>query len=337
MEAVAPERFAEAFTCRKVGARRVRFVPTKLEGAYLVELERHEDERGFFARTWCRRRVRRARARRRTSSQCSISRNTRAGTLRGLHFQTCAARGGEARPLHARRDLRRDRRPAAGLADARRVVRCRARRGARQRALRPEGLRARLPDARRRRRGPLHDLRPRTSPEASPGVRWDDPAFGIEWPRGGRADDQRARPVAGPNYARPAAATDSAGAATAGVELVAADLVDPREQLVDVVERVEEPAAELVGRRRSRARRSAARTARRRRLARCPTSGSHRAPGLRLDQVPGHLGPREARGDRERLDAVLRRATAASASVRLATAAFAHAYPVWYGAGRTAA
>ena len=30
----------------------MRFVPLELEGAFLVEPERHEDERGFFARTW---------------------------------------------------------------------------------------------------------------------------------------------------------------------------------------------------------------------------------------------------------------------------------------------
>ena len=33
----------------------VSFVPTPLAGAYVIEQERHEDERGFFARTWCRR------------------------------------------------------------------------------------------------------------------------------------------------------------------------------------------------------------------------------------------------------------------------------------------
>ena len=60
--------------------------------------------------------------------------------------------------------------------------------------LRPRGLRPRLPDADRRRRGPVHDLAP-VRPEASTGVRWDDPAFGIEWPDAPAADDQRARPL----------------------------------------------------------------------------------------------------------------------------------------------
>jgi len=64
----------------------VRFLETKLPGAYLVELEPREDERGSFARTWCRDEL--AEHGLSTAvSQCSVSHNTRAGTLRGLHFQ----------------------------------------------------------------------------------------------------------------------------------------------------------------------------------------------------------------------------------------------------------
>jgi len=64
----------------------LRFVETELEGAYVIELERHGDERGFFARVWCRVEF----AELGLSSelaQCSISRSATAGTLRGLHFQ----------------------------------------------------------------------------------------------------------------------------------------------------------------------------------------------------------------------------------------------------------
>ena len=51
-----------------------------------MELEEHVDERGSFARTWCRDEMADAGL---TSelAQCSLSRNPRAGTLRGLHFQ----------------------------------------------------------------------------------------------------------------------------------------------------------------------------------------------------------------------------------------------------------
>ena len=50
--------------------------------------------------------------------QCSTSFNARAGTLRGLHYQAAPHGEAQARALHARRDLRRRRRPAARLADA---------------------------------------------------------------------------------------------------------------------------------------------------------------------------------------------------------------------------
>ncbi len=64
----------------------MRFVPVGIEGAYVVELEPIEDERGFFARTWCREEFASA-GLNPDLSQCSLSRNTRAGTLRGMHFQ----------------------------------------------------------------------------------------------------------------------------------------------------------------------------------------------------------------------------------------------------------
>ena len=62
------------------------FTPTRLAGAYLIEPERHTDERGFFARTWCEDEF--AAHRLVTKSvQCSISFNARQGTLRGMHVQ----------------------------------------------------------------------------------------------------------------------------------------------------------------------------------------------------------------------------------------------------------
>ncbi len=62
------------------------FTQTDLESAYIVEVERLEDERGFFARTWCQQEF---------SNwgldanllQCSISFNKKKGTLRGMHLQ----------------------------------------------------------------------------------------------------------------------------------------------------------------------------------------------------------------------------------------------------------
>ncbi len=64
----------------------MRFVPVGLGGAYLIELEPHEDERGSFARIWCRDELA-EQGLDPELAQCSVSRNPRAGTLRGMHFQ----------------------------------------------------------------------------------------------------------------------------------------------------------------------------------------------------------------------------------------------------------
>jgi dTDP-4-dehydrorhamnose 3,5-epimerase len=64
----------------------VRFVPTKIAGAWLIEQDRHADERGFFARTWCAREFE-EHGLEPGMAQCSVSFNLRRGTLRGLHYQ----------------------------------------------------------------------------------------------------------------------------------------------------------------------------------------------------------------------------------------------------------
>src|SRR5581483_7753026 len=64
----------------------MRFEPTKLAGAFIVEPEPHEDARGFFARTFCAREF----AKQGLASvfvQSSVSFNHKRGTLRGLHYQ----------------------------------------------------------------------------------------------------------------------------------------------------------------------------------------------------------------------------------------------------------
>ena len=64
----------------------MRFTPTALDGVWVIDLDLHEDERGFFARSWCQREFQEHGL---ASSlvQCSISFNRRKGTLRGLHYQ----------------------------------------------------------------------------------------------------------------------------------------------------------------------------------------------------------------------------------------------------------
>jgi len=62
------------------------FEGTPLKGAYVINLEKHEDERGFFARTFCREEFL-AHGLCPDIFQCSISYNKHAGTLRGMHYQ----------------------------------------------------------------------------------------------------------------------------------------------------------------------------------------------------------------------------------------------------------
>jgi dTDP-4-dehydrorhamnose 3,5-epimerase len=64
----------------------VRFVPTALSGACLIELERIADERGWFARTWSPQELA-AQGLEPRLAQCSASFNHRRGTVRGLHYQ----------------------------------------------------------------------------------------------------------------------------------------------------------------------------------------------------------------------------------------------------------
>jgi len=62
------------------------FHETRIPGAFEIHLEHHRDERGFFARTWCREEFRRH-GLNAELAQCSISFNARKGTLRGMHYQ----------------------------------------------------------------------------------------------------------------------------------------------------------------------------------------------------------------------------------------------------------
>jgi len=64
----------------------MKFTPLHLLGAYRVDLERKSDERGSFARLFCREEFRQA-GLADIWSQCNVSRSVQKGTLRGLHFQ----------------------------------------------------------------------------------------------------------------------------------------------------------------------------------------------------------------------------------------------------------
>ena len=62
------------------------FQPTELPGAFVIDLELREDDRGFFARTFCRREME-EHGLSGDVMQCNASYNHVAGTLRGMHLQ----------------------------------------------------------------------------------------------------------------------------------------------------------------------------------------------------------------------------------------------------------
>lgn len=62
------------------------FKETSLRGAFVIDAEPRQDDRGFFARTWCEREFREHGLNPRLV-QCNISFNLRKGTLRGMHYQ----------------------------------------------------------------------------------------------------------------------------------------------------------------------------------------------------------------------------------------------------------
>lgn len=156
------------------------FQPTPLDGAYLVELEQRDDDRGFFARSFCREEFE-ARGLDPQIAQCNISFNARRGTLRGMHYQ--AAPYAEAKLVRCTQgaiwDVIVDLRRASPSFKRWHAVELSA---ANRRALYvPEGLAQgfqTLADDSE----VLYLMSQFYRPDAARGVRWDDPAFGIEWP-----------------------------------------------------------------------------------------------------------------------------------------------------------
>lgn len=65
----------------------MKFLETKLKGAYVIKIEPIIDHRGFFARSWCQQEFS-DRSLNPNLVQCNISFNLKKGTLRGMHYQT---------------------------------------------------------------------------------------------------------------------------------------------------------------------------------------------------------------------------------------------------------
>ena len=158
----------------------MRFIETDLRGAYVLELEQRLDERGFFARVWCRDEF--ASLGLTTDiAQCSISRTTKAGTLRGMHFQRAPHE--EAKVVRCIRgaiyDVIVDLRPDTSTRGRWIGVELDAASG---RALYvPEGF-AHGFQTLEHDTDVLYMISSPYAPSAATGVRWDDPAFGIVWP-----------------------------------------------------------------------------------------------------------------------------------------------------------
>jgi dTDP-4-dehydrorhamnose 3,5-epimerase len=64
----------------------MNFLETRLKGSFIIEPERMSDERGFFARTWCKREFS-AHGLNSRLVQCNVSFNKKRGTVRGMHHQ----------------------------------------------------------------------------------------------------------------------------------------------------------------------------------------------------------------------------------------------------------
>ncbi len=156
------------------------FTETKLEGAYIVTPEPLRDERGFFARTWCQREFA-AHGLNSSLAQCSISFSERKGTLRGLHFQMAPYQETKLVRVTAGAifcvivDLRPDS-PTFTQYLGHILTACN-----RQMLYVPEGF-AQGFQTLEDHTEVLYQISEFYVPESARGVRWNDPAFHIEWP-----------------------------------------------------------------------------------------------------------------------------------------------------------
>jgi len=158
----------------------VIFTETRLKKAFVIEPERREDDRGYFARTFCRREFE-AHGLNPHVEQCNISFNRRKGTLRGMHFQ--AAPYEEAKLVRCIRgaiyDVIIDLRPDSPDFKRHVAVTLSAENG--KMLYVPEGFAHGFQTLEDNTEVFYLMSRPYAA-ECARGVRWNDPAFGIEWP-----------------------------------------------------------------------------------------------------------------------------------------------------------
>jgi len=156
------------------------FLETKISGVFEIRPELIHDQRGFFARSWCQEEFNSHGLNSRLV-QCNISGNLRKGTLRGMHYQ--GAPFAEAKLVRCTRgsifdvavDLRQ------GCPTFRQWTGAVLTAGNHQMLFIPEGCAhgfLTLEDDCE----VFYQMSEFYHPETARGVRWDDPAFGIEWP-----------------------------------------------------------------------------------------------------------------------------------------------------------
>ncbi len=156
------------------------FRELEIAGAYVLGTERHEDARGFFARTFCRRELEDL-GLEAAVAQCNVSFNHRRGTVRGMHYQ--APPSEEVKLVRCTRgaiwdvllDLREEspsfKRHVAVELDAE------SRKSLYIPAGVAHGFQTLADDAE-----VFYQMSEFYDPKAARGVRWNDPAFSISWP-----------------------------------------------------------------------------------------------------------------------------------------------------------
>lgn len=159
----------------------MRFVEIPLRGAYVIELEPYADERGYFARSFCRDEFL-AHGLNPDVAQCNISFNAKAWTLRGMHYQLPPH--GEDKLVRCSRgaihDVILDIRPGSPTCMRWFALELSAANG---RMLYIPGGFAHgfmtLEDDSE----VFYQMSRTHAPGSARGIRWDDPLFGVSWPR----------------------------------------------------------------------------------------------------------------------------------------------------------
>jgi dTDP-4-dehydrorhamnose 3,5-epimerase len=158
----------------------MKFEPAGLEGVWLLPLDPHQDERGFFSRIWSDAEMR-ERGLNAGLSQCSLSYNRLARTIRGMHYQAAPAQ--ETKIVRCIRgevyDVLLDLRPAS--ATYKQWMSRELTSDNRLALYVPEGVahgyQTLTNDAEL-----LYLISAPYTPSLARGIRWNDPAFRIEWP-----------------------------------------------------------------------------------------------------------------------------------------------------------